>query len=410
MNQNSLFSQLRKEKTGRRQIHNVSTFTPQQLQFWVSPSKQKFFVGGVGAGKTRAGVIEIMNQPKGTLTIVVAPTFTILKDSTFRMFEELYGQSGLIMSHNKTDMETKVKGDRTILWRSADKPDRLRGTNAGAVYMDEASFCDEDTYKVLLGRLRKNPGKLWATFTPRGKNRWEYRAINSGIAEMIHAPSYSNTFNPDFFVQSLKAAYDGAFYKQEVEGLFCDTDGALMKSSWIRPWQGPIPERLIMCRSWDCAATVGRRSDYTVGTLMGLIPGTEKVIIFDQIRQQYSAEDVDPKISQTSDEDGPGTTIVIEVEPGSAGKRLLQHQLKNLAGRRVAWSSPGSNKLTRAVPFSRAASAGNIFYVLGNWTDACFEEIDSFTGTPADVHDDCVDSISLGYTHLCGNMRRVIAV
>ena len=181
MNQNSLFSQLRKEKTGRRQIHNVSTFTPQQLQFWVSPSKQKFFVGGVGAGKTRAGVIEIMNQPKGTLTIVVAPTFTILKDSTFRMFEELYGQSGLIMNHNKTDMETKVKGDRTILWRSADKPDRLRGTNAGAVYMDEASFCDEDTYKVLLGRLRKNPGKLWATFTPRGKNRWEYRAIQAGL-------------------------------------------------------------------------------------------------------------------------------------------------------------------------------------------------------------------------------------
>jgi predicted phage terminase large subunit-like protein len=351
-----------------------------------------------------------MNQPKGCLTIVVAPTFTILKDSTFRMFEELYGDSGLIVSHNKTDMETRIKGDRTILWRSADKPDRLRGTNAGAAYMDEASYADEEVYRVLLGRLRKEPGRFWMTFTPRGKNHWTYRMISSGVVEMIHAPTYSNSFNPDFFVNSLKQSYDGSFYSQEVEGLFVDTDGALMKSSWIKPWEGDMPERLILCRAWDCAATLGKRSDFTVGTLMGLIPGTETVIILDQVRKQYAAENVDPLIVKQSDTDGMMTTIVIEVEPGSAGKRLLSHQLNVLQGRKVAWANVGGSKLTRAVPFSRAASAGKVFYCPGAWTGPCFAEIDAFTGTAADEHDDCVDSISLGFSHLCGSMRKVIAV
>lgn len=399
-----------KGRRGQAQVYNINTYTDKQLQFWLSPSKQRAFVGGVGAGKTRAGVVEVMNQPNGTLTIVVAPTFTILKDSTFRMFEELYGESGLIMSHNKTEMETRVKGDRTILWRSSDKPDRLRGTNAGAAYMDEASYSDEDVYRVLLGRLRKQPGRLWMTFTPRGKNHWTYRIIQSGVAEMIHAPTYSNSFNPDFFVQSLQQSYDGEFYRQEVEGLFVDTEGTLMRSSWLKPWEGPLPEKLVMCRAWDCAATTGKRSDFTVGTLMGLVPGTEKVILIDQIRQQYSADRVDPQIIRVSDQDGPNTTIVIEVEPGSAGKRLLNHQLNILSGRRVSWASPGSNKLTRAVPFSRAASAGKIFYVPGDWTTACFQEIDSFTGTTADDHDDIIDSISLGYSYLSGNMRKIIAV
>ena len=405
----SIISQMRGKK-GRTQVHNIDTFTPQQLQFWTSKAKQRAFVGGVGAGKTRAGIVEVMNQPKGTLTIVVAPTFTILKDSTFRMFEELYSSTGLIISHNRTDMETRVKGDRTILWRSADKPDRLRGTNAGAAYMDEASYSDEDVYKVLLGRLRKQPGKMWMTFTPRGKNHWTYKVIQAGIAEMVHAPTYSNQFNPDFFVQSLKASYDGTFYNQEVEGLFVDTEGTLMKSAWIKPWEEPMPQKLILCRAWDCAATIGRRSDYTVGTLMGLIPGTEKIIIIDQIRQQYAAENVDPQISKTSDEDGQTVTICIEVEPGSAGKRLLSHQLNVLHGRRVSWSSPGSSKITRAMPFAKAAAAGKVYYVKGDWNQACFDEIDSFTGTTADDHDDCVDSISLGYAHLCGNMRKVVAV
>jgi predicted phage terminase large subunit-like protein len=276
--------------------------------------------------------------------------------------------------------------------------------------MDEASYADEEVYRVLLGRLRKEPGRFWMTFTPRGKNHWTYRMISSGVVEMIHAPTYSNNFNPDFFVNSLKQSYDGNFYSQEVEGLFVDTDGALMKSTWLKPWQGDMPERLILCRAWDCAATLGKRSDYTVGTLMGLIPGTETVIILDQVRKQYAAENVDPLIVKQSDTDGLMTTVVIEVEPGSAGKRLLSHQLNVLQGRKVAWASVGGSKLTRAVPFSRAASAGKVFYCPGAWTGPCFAEIDSFTGTAADEHDDCVDSISLGFSHLCGSMRKVIAV
>jgi predicted phage terminase large subunit-like protein len=139
-----------------------------------------------------------------------------------------------------------------------------------------------------------------------------------------------------------------------------------------------------------------------------MIPGTDKMIILDRKYGQYSAESVDAWIRTTADDDGQQTAVILEQEPGSAGKRLLAQQVKALHGYRVHWYSPGARKLARAVPVARAAAQGRIYYIKAEWNDSFLTEIESFTGTSADTHDDQVDALSLGFGHLEGNVRRVI--
>jgi hypothetical protein len=43
----------------------------------------------------------------------------------------------------------------------------------------------------------------------------------------------------------------------------------------------------------------------------------------------------------------------------------------------------------------------------GDWNESFFTEIESFTGTTADDFDDQVDALSLGFTHLEGNVKRI---
>lgn len=384
------------------------SWTIPQMIFWTDPARQRLFCGGVGAGKTYAGAIEVINQPAGSLGICCSPTYTMLKDTTLRTFLELYEGSGLIQSFNRTDMSMVLKGQRTVLWRSADKPEKLRGINAGWAWLDEAAFCDEESYSVILGRLRRRPGRLWLTTTPNGKQNWVYRLVQSQTVSVTRAPTQSNGFNPDFYVQTMLASYDPKRAAQEIDGEFIDTDGALFKKEWFRPWDGPLPDRLNVCRAWDSAATESG-GDFTVGLLAANPVGTDKIILLDLTRGQYGADTVDAMIKTAADTDGKKVTVVLEQEPGSAGKRLLTQQVRALDGHRVQWYASGSKKLARAVPIARAAAQGRVYYVDGPWVEAFLMEVESFTGTTADEHDDQVDALSLAFSHLEGSLRRVAA-
>lgn len=397
---------LSKGKTATQKV-DVTGWTDPQLSFWSDiHSRQRLFCGGVGAGKTYAGCIEVINQPRGTLGIVIAPTYTMLKDSTLRTFMERYENSGLIKSFNKTDMTMTLKGDRTVLWRSGDKPDKIRGISAGWAWLDEAAYIDEEAYNVVLGRLRRRPGRLWMTTTPNGKSNWVYRLVQNRQVTVTYASTKTNQFNPDFYVESLLANYDEKRAAQEVDGLFVDLDGTLMRRSWFLDWQDELPKKMVTWRAWDCAATESG-GDATVGIKWGAVPGTDKLIILDCKYGRYSADTVDIMIRETAKEDGKECTVVLEQEPGSAGKRLLAQQVKALDGYRVHWYAMGSRKLARAVPMARAAAAGRIWYVPGVFEENHWIEIESFTGTTADEHDDVVDALSLGFNHGEGSIRRV---
>jgi hypothetical protein len=197
-------------------IHDL---TQAQRQFIEAPETFRLFLGGIGSGKTRAGCLEVLNQPAGSQGMVVAPTFPMLRDSTLDTFMRLAVPS-LVRDFNRAEMTMTLVNGVRVLWRSADNPDSLRGANLGWVFMDEASLMTEEVFDILLGRLREQPGRLWITTTPKGFN-WLYRVFESERRpgyKLVRCSTRGNKFLPDGYIEALEAKYSGAWSKQELEG------------------------------------------------------------------------------------------------------------------------------------------------------------------------------------------------
>jgi len=128
----------------------------------------------------------------------------------------------------------------------------------------------------------------------------------------------------------------------------------------------PIIERLELgeeakldkARAWDLAATE-EGGDYTVGALLGKDTATGACIIFNVKRKQLSPHQVEKLVRQTAEADGYDTEIIIEQEPGSSGKALADHFVRNvLPDFRVRIVPATTKKMARAQPFLAAAEHG----------------------------------------------------
>lgn len=161
-------------------------------------------------------------------------------------------------------------------------------------------------------------------------------------------------------------------------------------------------------RSWDLAATEatqGNKADWTVGTLQGAasVLGTSlsRTVVFDQVRGQWAAGGVEKILRDTALADGIAVPIVIEQEPGSSGKSWALH-LKNVVLSEFNVTikpSGGSNKWIRAQPYIAAISGGRVSWLRAAWNKVHEDELKEFPNSST-VHDDTVDSASLGYSHL----------
>ena len=122
---------LRKPTGGQAQRDNRDiSLNPQQYEFVFSPERFSFYVGGVGAGKTYSGALRAVirsQEHPGSLGLICAPTYPLLRAASLRTFFELLPES-LIAQYNKTDKHLILRNGSEILFRSADSPDRLRAT------------------------------------------------------------------------------------------------------------------------------------------------------------------------------------------------------------------------------------------------------------------------------------------
>jgi predicted phage terminase large subunit-like protein len=202
--------------------------TQPQYDFLQNEARFRAFVGGVGSGKTYAGCLASLHAARDSERgAVVAPTYPMLKDAVIPTWNEL--ADGGMAGFNKAEMRATMNNGAEVLFRSADKPDRLRGTNLGWFWMDEAALCGEEVWDILLGRLRLDPGTAWITTTPRGHN-WVYDTFVQGESadySITRSSSTENPHLPDAFLDSLERKYTERFRRQEVEGEFIAVEGAL---------------------------------------------------------------------------------------------------------------------------------------------------------------------------------------
>lgn len=154
-----------------------------------------------------------------------------------------------------------------------------------------------------------------------------------------------------------------------------------------------IPAGTRKVRYWDRAATRKTETndpDYTVG--LKLEKDKDNILyITDLVRIQDSPLGVQNAIKNTAKQDGSSVRIGIEQDPGQAGVSEADYLIRLLQGLNAKTYKASKDKITRALPASAQAEAGNIKVLRAAWNEDFFREVENF---PDAAHDDIVDALS----------------
>jgi len=278
-----------------------------QLAFWSSEHRFRLFLGGVGAGKTRAGAVECLRMPSGSPGMVVAPTYKIMRQSTLPgLFEivrpllipgrtndtllEKVGKIDLAAEFNKSDLTLRLVNGTQIYLRSGEDPESLRGPSLGWAWLDEAALMDRMVMMVMVGRLRVAPERLWLTTTPKGKD-WLYEFFVTNASPdrtMIRCSTRSNPFTSESYKRSLEGAYDEHFAKQELGAEFIEWVDAPCYSDFKRDIH------VTKCRDWytpllPLVVTCDMNVRYMAWPICQVIGG--RPVVIDEVTMPHNAQD-----------------------------------------------------------------------------------------------------------------------
>lgn len=184
------------------------------------------------------------------------------------------------------------------------------------------------------------------------------------------------------------------------------TAGMFFKREWFEIVDA-VPQLSDRVRYWDRAATeaakASEKGSWTVGLLMGkAVNGLSYVINIE--RFQGSPLQVEQAIKNTASQDGNSVRVVVEQDPGQAGKAEAALQVRNLAGYDAKANPVHGSKGTRVKPFSAQAEAGNVKLLRGKWNDIYLSELENFDASPGCLADQ-VDASSGAFMMLI-NVRR----
>lgn len=208
-----------------------------------SGKRYVLYVGGIRAGKTYAGARESLKciykrgyNQKG-LWWIISPTYPMssIVEREFESACDLPGGRSLILK--------KYVGQRSYLLypprgtdkpyrveiKTAEHPDRLRGSSLDGGWMDEAAMMDHEVNKIMMGRVLDTRGPLLLTTTPRGMN-WVHEEFIKKNAEhpdysVIKAVTTENPYISFEDVEQLRSQYAQNFAQQELNAEFVAMDG-----------------------------------------------------------------------------------------------------------------------------------------------------------------------------------------
>lgn len=181
--------------------------------------------------------------------------------------------------------------------------------------------------------------------------------------------------------------------------------GNLFAASWLK-FLPARPAGLTWVRSWDLAATAAdarKDPDWTAGALCAaeLLPTQDhRLVIADMRHFQKNPGETEREVQTTAKLDGLRVHQLIEQEPGSAGKSVVNgYRSRVLFGHKVHAFPRTGPKEEYWRPMSALAEAGNVYLVEGDWNADFVEEL---VNLPVG-HDDQADAAAAALAWLAGD-------
>ena len=206
--------------------------TEPQEQFVLCEETNPAIIGGLGSGKSRAGtarLIYLMLEDPGINTAYYMPTYDLLRLRAIPGFEQDLDMFGLSYRVNKSEYSISVDGLGSIIFRSYDNPNRIIAYEVAHSIVDELDTLRKDLAAVVWRKIdernrqaAKRPNSIGCVTTPdQGYNgfiyqRW-YKEQPDGYIR-IKAPTYSNPFLPDGYVDNIRKNYDPLLAGMYIEG------------------------------------------------------------------------------------------------------------------------------------------------------------------------------------------------
>jgi predicted phage terminase large subunit-like protein len=398
-------------------------FTDRSWRYWL-------ILAGRGFGKTRTGAEWVRDQVEhGRRRIgIIAPTSADLRDVIVE------GESGIINVCPPDNRPLFEPTKRRITWPngaiatlySAEEPERLRGPQHDAIWMDEiagwASGNAETIQRVwdmaMFGlRLGQDP-QVCITTTPKPIPlvqqfiKW-HRDPEKGM-KITTGSSYENRSNlaSSFFQQIVQ--YEGtALGRQEIHAEVLDlSEQGIIKKSWFKLWPADkkLPFFHYIIQSYDTAYTEKTHNDPTACTTWGVFEDDKKnfcVMLLDAWRDHIKYPDLRKKVIEefkamyggTDEHLDPGQRAdIVLIEEKGSGITLIQDL--NRTNVPVRAYNPGKmDKVQRLHAVSHLPANGRCYVpeskkVRGEvitWSNDFFEEVTVF---PLSLHDDYVDTFS----------------
>ena len=212
-----------------------------------------------------------INQPKTTGNRILwgAPSY----NQSTKVMKELHAaivESGIVESANFSSNTLVLKTGATIIFRSTERYEFIRGETFTAAILDEFAFMKEGAYKeAIRPTLIVKGRKVVFISTPKGKNEF-YNLYQLGESpDNPNYKSYKSTIYETPFIdpdeiEDAKKTLPEAIFKQEYLAEFLDGGGEVfadLDSNTFDTWdrgQGP----------YYAACDIARASDYTVMTVM----------------------------------------------------------------------------------------------------------------------------------------------
>lgn len=412
---------------------------PKQLEGFVD-RKWGFWLilAGRGFGKTRTGAEWVRDQVEncGKRRIgIIAPTGADLRDVIVE------GESGILMVCPPDNRPTYEPTKRRVTWPngaiatlySAEEPERLRGPQHDALWMDEiAGWANGNAETIqrtwdmaMFGlRLGTNP-QVCITTTPKPiplvqmflkwyKDELRQKDPSTRI-KITTGSSYENKSNlaPTFMNQI--AQYEGtALGRQEIHAEVLNLeDQGIIKRKWFKKWPAKkaLPYFYYIVQSYDTAYTEKTHNDPTAQSAWGVFQdekGQFCVLLLDAWDEHLQYPDLRKKVQSefkaiyggdpdNAHKPGQKADIALIEEKGS-GITLIQDLQR--AGVAIRAYNPGKmDKVQRMHAISHLVANGRVYImesakVPGEFVTWATEFIEQVCLFPMALHDDYADTFS----------------
>ncbi|MEO1694194.1 MAG: terminase family protein [Pseudomonadota bacterium] len=336
-----------------------------------APWRTWVFLGGRGAGKTRAGAEWVRTLATATGGLRVALVGQTIADVIKVMVE---GQSGLMDIHHARERPKFDAARNRLVWPngsiaqffSAERPEGLRGPQFHAAWCDELVKWRhaETTWDMLQFALRLGDAPCaCVTTTPKPQPLLK-RLIADAASVVTRSTTMANRANlaPTFITEMQRRYGDTALGRQELLGeVIEETAGALWRRDWIDEARcARAPERGRTVVAVDPPVTAHAKSD-ACGIVVAARGRDRRAYVLEDATLQGRAPDVWARAVVAAFTAHAADSVVVEVnQGGDLVTSVLRQVAPDLPIKQVRATR---GKWVRAEPVAALYAEGRVSHV-----------------------------------------------